>query len=104
MRVKHRCFLMIGIGVAIGLFAHQLDNCAFLNGPCAGHARFLAVLSVFIVFFAGAGPYLKRWTWSIMKCKDNAYQLTKWQKSYDGPFGEVWEWLVGMDRDGNLRP
>lgn len=30
--------------------------------------------------------------------------MVKWKRSYDGPFGEVIEWFVGIDEDGNLKP
>ena len=51
----------------------------------------------------GCGPLINRWFWVAMKMKENEYQLKVLRKRYDGPFGEVFEWLSGISRDGTLK-
>lgn len=62
------------------------------------------VLALFLCVVGGVAPLLGRWLWEVLHCKQNVYQMQQWQKRFDGRFGEVSEWLMGMDRDGNLRP
>lgn len=104
MTVRRRSSLFILIGIGLGVWAYQIDGCAFSNGPCSPPARFVAFCSFFLVTFFGVGPLMGRWQWKALKYQENEYYLQKWKESFDGPFGEFYEWFVGVDRDGNLKP
>jgi hypothetical protein len=96
--------LFVLVGVCLGFWAHSIDDCAWKGGACDGRASLLAGVSFGLIAFFGALPLVNRWIWVAMKYQQYEYFLRKWQDRFDGPFGEVWEWLLGLDRDGYLKP
>ena len=64
----------------------------------------LMLIAFVTTFWFGVLPLVNRWFWVVFKGRENDFYLRRWRKSFDGPIGEFWEWLLGMDRDGNLRP
>ena len=103
MKVRTRSYLAILAGLVIGVWAYQIDSCAFLSEPCSSIAGLLAILSFALVVVFGLLPLIGRWQWNAMRFQENPFCLQKWQERYDGPFGEVFEWLIGLDREGNLK-
>lgn len=75
-------------------FAHNVSM------PLASVLAFIAFWFVVLSFV----PLLQRWMWKIMKIQDNEYYLSKWVERCNGPFGEVMEWVFGINPDGTLKP